>query len=122
APTASVILADPSTSGAVKRFRNFSEGEPSLKPAFTFLLLVAFVVPASNVFAASPPQNRQRTDGAQGAARPAGDMDVDTSKSEMRPLIEEFAADRTSLSRAYDVESSRRDRMKEFYADWQQRL
>jgi hypothetical protein len=46
--------------------------------------------------------------------------DFDQGKSEMRPAIERFVADRGSLSRSYPVESSpaREDRFKQFYADW----
>ncbi|MEK7831361.1 MAG: hypothetical protein AAB401_09770, partial [Acidobacteriota bacterium] len=46
--------------------------------------------------------------------------DLDSSKSEMRPIIERYVADRGSLSRSYPVESSpvRLARFKQFYADW----
>src|SRR5262245_41433492 len=46
--------------------------------------------------------------------------DLDTSKSEMRPVIERYVADRGSLVRSYPVESSpaRLARFKEFYSDW----
>ena len=46
--------------------------------------------------------------------------DLDTSKSEMRPVIERYVADRGSLFRSYPVESSpaRMARFKQFYSDW----
>jgi uncharacterized protein (DUF885 family) len=46
--------------------------------------------------------------------------DLDLGKSEMRPVIERYVADRGSLSRSYPVESSpaRFSRFKQFYADW----
>lgn len=46
--------------------------------------------------------------------------DLDSSRSEMRPVIERYVADRGSLSRSYPVESSpaRLTAFKQFYADW----
>lgn len=46
--------------------------------------------------------------------------DLDVARSEMRPVIERFVADRGSLSRSYPVESSpaRFARLKQFYSDW----
>jgi len=46
--------------------------------------------------------------------------DLDAGKSEMRPVIERYVADRGSLSRSYPVESSpaRLTRFKQFYSDW----
>src|SRR5215813_7628104 len=46
--------------------------------------------------------------------------DLDSSKSEMRPVIERYVADRGSLSRSYPVESSpaRQARFKQFYSEW----
>src|SRR5262245_35630104 len=46
--------------------------------------------------------------------------DIDSSKSELRSVIERYVADRGSLSRSYPVESSptRQARFKQFYADW----
>ena len=46
--------------------------------------------------------------------------ELDTGKSEMRPVIERYVADRGSLSRSYPVESSpaRQTRFKQFYTDW----
>ncbi|MGH9833574.1 MAG: DUF885 family protein [Blastocatellia bacterium] len=46
--------------------------------------------------------------------------DLDISKSEMRPVIERYVADRGSLFRSYPVESSpaRQARFKQFYSDW----
>ena len=50
--------------------------------------------------------------------------EFDTSASELRPLIEGFAADRGNLQRTYNIEAStvRQERMKKFYTDWQGRL
>jgi uncharacterized protein (DUF885 family) len=46
--------------------------------------------------------------------------EVDAGKSELRPVIERYVADRVSLSRSYPVEisSARQTRFKQFYADW----
>ena len=50
--------------------------------------------------------------------------DRDISLSEMRPVLERFAADRSSLTRYYNVPMSdvRIERMKEFFLDWQKEL
>jgi hypothetical protein len=50
--------------------------------------------------------------------------DIDTSKSEMRPFLEAFAADRGNLQRFYAVESApaTRDRLRRYYTDWSERL
>ena len=46
--------------------------------------------------------------------------ELDTGKSELRPAIERYVADRSSLTRSYPVESSpaRLARFKQFNADW----
>jgi len=46
--------------------------------------------------------------------------ELDAGKSEMRPVIERYVADRGSLSRSYPVESSpaRQARFQQFYTDW----
>jgi uncharacterized protein (DUF885 family) len=46
--------------------------------------------------------------------------DIDSSRSEMRGVIERYTADRGSLSRSYPVELSqgRQIRFKQFYSDW----
>src|SRR5262249_51035133 len=56
--------------------------------------------------------------------RAADPPEFDLSNSEMRPLIERFAADRGNLLRTYNVEASpaRQARVKEFYTDWQGRI
>src|SRR5215469_14035125 len=45
--------------------------------------------------------------------------DLDTSKSEMRPMMERFAADRGNLQRFYNIAASpeRRTRMRKFYEE-----
>src|SRR5215510_8509216 len=63
-------------------------------------------------------------DGAGGKSVLSGDApdlgDLDSSRSEMRPVIERYVVDRGSLSRSYPVESSpaRLARFKQFYSDW----
>ena len=59
------------------------------------------------------------------AAQPARNdvpalADLDNGKSELRPVIERYVADRGSLQRSYPVESSpaRLARFKQFYTDW----
>src|SRR5262249_34822705 len=63
--------------------------------------------------------------GASYDANAAGDdapelNELDSSKSEMRPVIERYVADRGSLFRSYPVEASpaRLARFKQFYSDW----
>ena len=55
---------------------------------------------------------------------PAQSDDPDLSTSELRPAIERFSTDRSSLSRFYTVQISpvRQARMKQFYAEWLDRL
>src|SRR5690348_2485926 len=50
--------------------------------------------------------------------------DVDASQSEMRGVIQSFTTDSRSLHRFYSVEGSkvRRERLKQFYSDWLDRL
>jgi uncharacterized protein (DUF885 family) len=57
-------------------------------------------------------------------APPAAPPEFDLSLSEMRPLIESFSADRGNLLRTYNLQGSaaQRDRLKQFYSDWQKRL
>ena len=45
--------------------------------------------------------------------------DLDTSNSELRPMIERYAADRGNLLRFYNVNASpeRRERLRRFYLD-----
>ena len=46
--------------------------------------------------------------------------EIDSSKSEMRPFIERYLADRNSLGRTYatDLSAPMRSRVKQFYSDW----
>jgi uncharacterized protein (DUF885 family) len=46
--------------------------------------------------------------------------DVDNAKSELRPVIERYVADRGSLTRSYpvDISSARQTRFQQFYRDW----
>lgn len=66
----------------------------------------------------------QRALGAREKSRNATDSPVDLSseapQSEMRAIIERYAADRGSLARFYPVEASsaRRTRLRQFYSDW----
>jgi uncharacterized protein (DUF885 family) len=53
--------------------------------------------------------------------KPEGDTaELDTSRSEMRGLIERFTVDRGSLARSYPVSNSqtRQTRFKQFYTEW----
>jgi uncharacterized protein (DUF885 family) len=51
-------------------------------------------------------------------------VDLDQSSSKMRALLERFATDRSALQRSYNIpmSPSRSGKMKQFYADWQNRL
>ncbi len=46
--------------------------------------------------------------------------DLDLSHSEMRPLVERFAADRAILNRTYnlDLSAATQERRRRFYTDW----
>lgn len=50
--------------------------------------------------------------------------DLDSYRSEMRPLIERYADDRASLMRVYPLRlsSARSERMKRFYTEWREKL
>ena len=54
----------------------------------------------------------------------ASAQEFDTSTSEMKPIIEGFAADRGNLQRTYSVEGSdlRRQRLRKFYESYRERL
>jgi uncharacterized protein (DUF885 family) len=58
------------------------------------------------------------------AAPPVEKTDLDSSKSELRAVIERYTADRSTLARAYPIENSpnRQARMKQFYTEWLGRL
>jgi uncharacterized protein (DUF885 family) len=58
------------------------------------------------------------------AQAPAANSDLDLSASPLRPYIESFSIDRTSLMRYYAVEldPARAERMKRFLTEWRQRL
>ena len=57
------------------------------------------------------------------SGKPAA-SEFDLSSSEMRPLIEGFTADRGNLLRTYNLNesSTERNRLRQFYADWKNRL
>src|SRR5512134_3606411 len=59
-----------------------------------------------------------------GASRAASADDLDTSHSEMRPLIERFTDDRASLTRTYPLRlsSTRSARLKQLYTEWRDRI
>ena len=59
-----------------------------------------------------------------GGAAPASDEEFDTSRSEMREVIERYTLNRGSLNRSYPVANSptRRARFKEFDNDWLTRI
>lgn len=68
-------------------------------------------------------QQRAGRSASAGAAVPAND-DLDTSASELKPLIERYTDDRGALNRTYPVPYSpnRSARLKKFYDEWQERL
>jgi uncharacterized protein (DUF885 family) len=61
---------------------------------------------------------------AHAFGQPADSSELDLSHSEMRPLVERFAADRAILLRTYNLElsSSTETRFRTFYEDWNARL
>jgi len=80
------------------------------------------VLVASVCFSSIAPAGASlRTNAGGGGAPDLPDLgDLDSSRSEMRAVIERYVADRGSLSRSYPVESSpaRLARFKQFYSDW----
>ena len=84
------------------------------------MVLAAALVPGGD-FSALLAQSRS------GGGRPspisAAD-DLDTSRSELRPLIERFTDDRGSLARTYPIRLSttRSARFQKFYTEWRDRL
>jgi uncharacterized protein (DUF885 family) len=79
-----------------------------LMPGLIAILMVIACLPTGKLPAVA----------AQNNAPELGDLD--TSKSELRPVIERYVADRGSLTRSYpvDISSARQARFKQFYADW----
>ena len=74
----------------------------------------------------SPPvvANQQVPSGLEPLSDAPQLTDIDPGKSELRPIIERFVADRGSLSRSFPVSSSpaRNSRFKQFYDSWLARL
>jgi uncharacterized protein (DUF885 family) len=82
-------------------------------------LLAALVIAFYDVGARGSGSDRQPAVEAASADTP--DLaEIDSSRSEMRGVIERYAVDRGSLSRSYPVEVSqgRQARFKQFYSDW----
>src|SRR5262245_22587734 len=83
---------------------------------------LAFALVAGGCFGSFAPAGASHIKNYANAA--GGDTpelnELDSSKSEMRPVIERYVADHGSLSRSYPVESSptRLERFKQFYSDW----
>jgi dipeptidyl aminopeptidase/acylaminoacyl peptidase/uncharacterized protein (DUF885 family) len=52
------------------------------------------------------------------------ELELDASRSELRPVIERYSADRASLSRTHTIPVSpaRRSKFRQFYSDWLERL
>ncbi len=67
-------------------------------------------------------QGRQ-SPATQAAAIPGSD-DLDTSRSEMRAMVERFTLDRGGLFRSYpiSISATRNSRLRRFYAEWRDRL
>jgi len=74
----------------------------------TFVLIAAFAFGVSGQSADHPNGNTPEL------------ADLDSSKSEMRSVIERFISDRGSLARSYpvDISQSRQARFMQFYTDW----
>lgn len=66
----------------------------------------------------------QATRGARGGPATAAMDELDTSRSEMRALIERYIQDRGSLLRVYPLRLSpaRAERMKRFHSEWRDKL
>ncbi|MGH9935049.1 MAG: DUF885 family protein [Blastocatellia bacterium] len=88
----------------------------SIKPVVLFFL-IASLVPSGVLFSTSTasPQPQQRP--VSNAPDPG---ELDSSRSELRGVIERYVADRGNLSRSYPVEASpaRLARFKQFNSDW----
>jgi uncharacterized protein (DUF885 family) len=86
------------------------------------VLLIACIVavPCSWSASASPRNSQDAGNGGGRAVEAPGSGELDTTRSEMRGLIERFIADRGGLNRFYIVEASaaRQAVLKKFYTDW----
>ncbi len=80
---------------------------------------LALALVAGGCFSSFAPAGASYQATAGGGATPELN-ELDSSKSEMRPVIERYVADHGSLSRSYPVESSpaRLIAFKQFYSDW----
>ncbi len=85
-----------------------SKTKTGLTLGFIAVLVVSACLPSGKLPAVAAQNNDQNLN------------DTDTSKSELRPVIEEYVADRGSLMRSYPIEISpaRQARFKQFYGDW----
>src|SRR5262245_60040281 len=84
-------------------------------------LIAALILSGSLVFTSTTSANLGGAQNVTGAASDTPDLkDLDTSRSELRSLIERYVADRGSLTRSYPVEISpgRQARFKQFYSGW----
>lgn len=83
-----------------------------MKPRHSLFLLVAAVLIVTPLLPAQ-----------KAAPGPGDPSELDTSASEMRPVIERFAADRGNLLRTFTLDTpARTARVKQFYGEWQSRL
>ncbi|MEW6130161.1 MAG: DUF885 family protein [Acidobacteriota bacterium] len=92
--------------------------KPRIRLVFV-LLMIAMMVSSSTMMTAKVLAADGKNHKAANPAAPVAN-DYDTSNSEMRPLIERYADDRSSLNRFYNVQNSeaRRAKMTKFYTDW----
>jgi uncharacterized protein (DUF885 family) len=88
----------------------------SIKPVVSFFSVASLVL-SGLIFSTSTARTQSQQRPVSSAPDPG---EVDSSRSELRGVIERYVADRGSLSRSYPVETSpaRLARFKQFNSDW----
>jgi len=89
----------------------------SFRRLLMVLVVIALLIPTTFQFRTSA-QRTKPTTSTVAKYEPAAD-DIDNGRSEMRPIIEYYLADRGSLQRSFFVNNSpaRRERFRKFYQD-----
>src|SRR5689334_22184154 len=89
----------------------------SFRRLLIVLVVIALLIPTTFQFRTSA-QRTKPTTSTVAKYEPAAD-DIDNGRSEMRPIIEYYLADRGSLQRSFFVNNSpaRRERFRKFYQD-----
>src|SRR5689334_23297996 len=94
----------------------------SFRRLLIVLVVIALLIPTTFQFRTSAQRTKPPTS-TVAKYEPAAD-DIDNGRSEMRPIIEYYLADRGSLQRSFFVNNSpaRRERFRKFYSDALERI